>query len=181
MIRQVHPFEILFSIGIFAALVAALFGGGYWLGHRDMDDLRGNARALRNLLEEAHSEGYLVDDADPLRVNVECHGASSDWATIRMANEVGLNYDLPVFIHGNCLTLEVVDLPTSRDNAAHFEGMTFVGKDGPVDPPMWACSINGERVDVNGVSDSDGHYFGCSKKSPPAHGEIVNVPQPEGE
>ena len=161
MIRQVHPFEMLVSTCIFVVLAVGLFSGGYWVGHRGMDDLHGDARALRNLLEEAHSQGYLVDDADPLRINVECHGDASDWATIRMANEVGTNYDLPVFVHGNCQTHNIATLPTKADN-----------------PLRGICDMGDDRVHVMGASDSDGDAIVCPKGP---HGEIINDPAEEGE
>jgi hypothetical protein len=121
MTRTVHPHEIIVSLCIFAVLAVALFGGGYWVGHRGMDDLQANYKAVvgveRYLFQLADDEGW--EGTDALRVNAECHGDASDWATVRMANEIARRFDIPAYVHGNCQTHAVVDLPVCSGDACH--------------------------------------------------------------
>jgi hypothetical protein len=119
MIREVHPSEILISACIFAVLAAVLFGGGYWVGHRGMDDLQDRYDLLREAFDSRiHTDidRGLLDQDDPLRINVECHGDASDSATVRMANQIAHDFDIPAYAHGNCLTHSMVDVPKADDN-----------------------------------------------------------------
>jgi hypothetical protein len=103
MTRTVHPHEILVSVCILVVLAAGLFGGGYCLGHSG----QANYNEVRDELEQSYgreaAEARLRYE-ETLSVNVDCRGDESDWAAIRMANAIGFNHDLPVFIHGVCET-----------------------------------------------------------------------------
>lgn len=149
---------------VFASIISLLCLGGdlvsYWLGHRGMDDLRANLAAetqyAMSLVNIGDSEGWFSPDI-PLRINVECRDDASDWATIRMANEIGQKHDLPVFVNGNCLTHQVVDVPKEKNL---FSGCRYQGDAGMV------CYYGGNIVDVPGISN---HHF-----------SVTNEPQPEG-
>lgn len=172
MTRTVHPREILISLCILVVLAAGLFGTGYWAGHRDVDGLRNEnqmlSRAEQDLFAKATDEGWFDQD-EPLRVNVECHGDASDWATVRMANEIGFNADIPVFVHGNCQTHEVVDVVP--DITISGGTMTCSG-----DLTDFECGetvkkrFGAELIDRTYCDVSTGI---CEK--------IINVPQPEGQ
>jgi hypothetical protein len=172
MTRTVHPPEILVSVCILVVLAAGLFGGGYCLGHSG----QANYNEVRDELEQSYgreaAEARLRYE-ETLSVNVDCRGDESDWATIRMANEIGFNADIPVFVHGNCLTHEVVDFPsitlkggmlTCSGNMTAYECGEYVKK------RFDAELINTRYCDSDTGKCSDGTRV-----------EITNVPQPEGQ
>lgn len=97
----------------------------------------------------------MFERENPLRINAECHGDASDWATIRMANEIGYAHALPVFVHGNCLTHSIKTvLPT-------YDGNIFL------------CNGKGHENDQVKV-------FGGTAITPPPC-QITNTPSEEGQ
>jgi hypothetical protein len=171
MTRTVHPHEIFVSACIFAVLAAGLFGGGYCLGHSG----QANYNEVRDELEQSYGREAAevrLRYEETLSVNVDCRGDESDWAAIRMANEIGFEHDLPVFVHGSCLTHEVVDISTAgpitsiEDNAGH----------GPLTPHPVPCpkEFEGLAQNCSEVTFDGGKMLGTE-------GYITNVPQPEGQ
>lgn len=166
MTRTAQPHEILISAIVLLGALISFTVAGYWLGHRGMDDLVAQNRQLweRNgyLVEMANDEGWLDRDPDStIRINAECRNDASDWATIEMANEIGYERDIPVFVHGTCLTHEVVDVP----KAMIIYGGKFSGGDCST-PTGFTAQPSGNPV----VKCDDGSYH-----------EITNIPQPAGQ
>ena len=109
MTRTVQPYEILISVCIFAVLAVGIFWTGVWAG-RQSDSHYDVLAHMDENLDELNAR--LSQDYDnPLGVTVSCRGDASDWATIRMANQMASEFDIPAFVHGNCLTHNVVDVP----------------------------------------------------------------------
>lgn len=155
--------EHLIAITVVASLSVAIYFTGYSIGHCGMNDanirMQSDQKKLDHWEENSILEGWFNHD-DPIHVNVECHNDASDWATIRMANEMAEKYDIPAYIHGSCLTHNVVDVPI-------YEGVTCEG----------------------GIlkTTHSGEYLGrCGNLSLTTTGgdgtnhAIVNDPQPEG-
>lgn len=186
--------QFIVGLGLLAIAGVGLIAAGYQQGRRELDDLQGAytraEHTITNWEDIAAKEGWLYDGDDVLRVNVECRGNPSDWATIRMANQVGFEFDLPVFVHGNCETHEVVDalaqaIPSGsiQDNGANgeqFQGMNaqeVVISGGDVSCPGLTSH---ECADY--VRDRFGFTIkGASYSDEDAYHEITNVPQPEGQ
>jgi hypothetical protein len=177
MIREVHPVKFALCVSAVLVLAATVFDGGVWGG--DQSDKHYDAIvAIDGRLDAI--EKYLTHGTEnPIGISVFCRTDDSDWATIRMANEIGKERDIPVFIHGNCLTHKVVDIPT-EDNLG-----TEGGKIGEPKPTM--C-MNGKEYTVDAVTSgkmADGSDEITMTGDPigDCHGifhEIENVPQPEG-
>lgn len=189
MTRTAQPHEILISAIVLLGALISFTVAGYWLGYRGMDDIRVHDNIMTSIAQEATLMGYLDAQDEPIRINAECHNNSSDWATIRMANQIGNENDVPVFVHGNCLTHEVVDEVhvESRGGTFSCSGMAahecadYLKK-------KYGFTIHNPIYRDSQTTACEGHDTYAQPSGNPAvqcpdgsvH-EITDIPQPEGQ